>query len=115
PTRRSSDLAKLERNQIDISLQTVNVNDLVRKSVSNIRFIVTNLNGIIFEDYQASRSIVEGDPFHLENTLNNILDNARKYSKENPKISVTTYNDQENIIIEVKDEGIGMSKRSEER
>jgi len=103
-------MAKLERNQIDISLQTVNVNDLVRKSVSNIRFIVTNLNGIIFEDYQASRSIVEGDPFHLENTLNNILDNARKYSKENPKISVTTYNDQENIIIEVKDEGIGMSK-----
>lgn len=103
-------MAKLERNQVDINLQAVDVNSLVRKSVSNTRFIVDNLNGTIFEEYEASRSIMEGDAFHLENTINNIMDNARKYSKENPQIYVKTYNEDDNIVIEVRDEGVGMSK-----
>ncbi len=103
-------MAKLERNQVDINLQEIDVNSLVRKSVSNTRFIVDNLNGTIFEEYEASRSIMEGDAFHLENTINNIIDNARKYSKENPQIYVRTYNEDDNIVIEVRDEGVGMSK-----
>lgn len=103
-------MAKLERNQIDINLQDFDLNDLVRKSVSTARFIVENLNGTIFEDYQASRSLVEGDVFHLENAINNIMDNARKYSKENPNIQVKTYNEGNDIVIEVRDSGIGMSK-----
>lgn len=103
-------MAKLERNQVDINLQEIDVNSLVRKSVSNTRFIVDNLNGTIFEEYEASRSIMEGDAFHLENTINNIIDNARKYSKENPQIYVRTYNEDDKIVIEVRDEGVGMSK-----
>lgn len=103
-------MAKLERNQMDINPQEVDVNDLVRKSVATMRFIVDNGNGTIFEDYQASRSLVEGDPFHLENTINNILDNARKYSNGDPQIFVKTYNDDKFIVIEIKDKGIGMSK-----
>lgn len=103
-------MAKLERNQVDINLQEIDVNSLVRKSVSNTRFIVDNLNGTIFEEYEASRSIMEGDAFHLENTINNIMDNARKYSKENPQIYVRTYNEDDKIVIEVRDEGVGMSK-----
>jgi len=103
-------MAKLERNQVDINLQEVNINDLVRKSVSTMRFIVDNLNGTIFEEYLATNYIVEGDAFHLENTMNNVLDNARKYSPEQPKIYVKTYNQDNFIVIEIKDEGIGMSK-----
>src|SRR5690606_29468233 len=36
-------MAKLERNQVDINLQEVNVQELVKKSVSTMRFIVGNL------------------------------------------------------------------------
>lgn len=103
-------MAKLERNQMDINPQDLDVNDLVKRSVATMRFIVDNRNGTIFEDYEASRSVVEGDPFHLENAMNNILDNARKYSKDEPKIFVKTYNEDKFIVIEVKDQGIGMSK-----
>lgn len=103
-------MAKLERNQVDINLQELDVNELVKRSVSTARFIVDNLHGTIFEDYQASRSKMEGDTFHLENMVNNILDNARKYSNENPQIFVKTYNEGDFVVIEVGDEGVGMSK-----
>lgn len=103
-------MAKLERNQLDINLQEVDVEDIVRKSVSNIRFMVENLDGIIFENYNTENSVIDGDTFHLENAINNVLDNARKYSKEKPQISVKTYNDENFVIIEIQDHGIGMSK-----
>lgn len=103
-------MAKLERNQVDVYIQELNVNDLVRKSVANTRFIIDNLNGTIFEEYNAERSIIEGDIFHLENAVNNLLDNARKYSKGNPQIYVKTYNEDNKVVIEVRDKGIGMSK-----
>jgi|SRR5690554_4291577 two-component system phosphate regulon sensor histidine kinase PhoR len=103
-------MAKLERNQLDINLQEMSVEDLIRKSVSNIRFMVENSNGTIFEEYKAVDSIIEGDAFHLVNALNNILDNARKYSKESPEIFVKTYNEDNFVVVEIRDKGIGMAK-----
>lgn len=103
-------MAKLERNQMDINVADVDLNELVKKSVSNTRFMVDNINGTIFEDYEASPSVIEGDSFHLENAINNILDNARKYSKEPPQIYVKTYNQDDSVVLEVKDQGIGMTK-----
>jgi len=47
----------------------------------------------------------------LTNVFVNILDNAVKYSKEHPDITVKTYNDNKGyIVIEISDKGIGMSK-----
>lgn len=48
---------------------------------------------------------------HLTNVFVNILENAIKYSKETPKIEVTTSQINENILIEIKDNGLGMSKQ----
>jgi two-component system phosphate regulon sensor histidine kinase PhoR len=40
----------------------------------------------------------------------NILDNAIKYSPEEPKIDIYTENIKDFVIIKVKDQGLGMSK-----
>jgi two-component system phosphate regulon sensor histidine kinase PhoR len=44
--------------------------------------------------------------------ISNLIDNALKYSKEDidPVIEVGTYNHHNNIVITVKDNGIGMTK-----
>jgi len=46
----------------------------------------------------------------LSNIINNLLENANKYSPENPKISVHTRNVLGSVEVIVKDHGIGMSK-----
>ncbi len=102
-------MSKLEHNQMDMNFEEVNLNGVVQKSVEPIRFIVEERNGTIFEEYNAEHSFVKGDPFHLENIIINILDNARKYSPESPEIRVKTYNQDQNFIIEISDKGMGMS------
>jgi signal transduction histidine kinase len=52
---------------------------------------------------------------HLTNIIFNLIDNAIKYSKENPEIIISTYNTSEGIMIEVKDNGIGISKENQRK
>lgn len=48
------------------------------------------------------------EPNHLENAINTILENAKKYSDKNSKISMSTFIDKKNLIIEIEDNGIGI-------
>ena len=48
------------------------------------------------------------DPFHLENALNNILDNAVKYGGE--KINILISSENEKLVISIADSGHGLGK-----
>jgi len=53
---------------------------------------------------------VMASKFHLTNVFVNMLDNAIKYTDDAPKINIVTENAGRNIIVKIKDQGIGMSK-----
>ena len=52
------------------------------------------------------------DEVHFTNFVNNLLDNALKYSKEIPLIKLTTSNVGNLLRIKIEDNGIGMSKET---
>ena len=54
--------------------------------------------------------MVPVDPFLIEQTIINLIDNAIKYSAENAAISVTSFGSNKHAIIQVKDSGIGIKK-----
>lgn len=52
--------------------------------------------------------IVNADRLHLINVINNLIDNAIKYSSEKPEISIKTWNTKNGIVISFEDNGIGI-------
>ncbi|MFQ5448591.1 MAG: sensor histidine kinase, partial [Saprospiraceae bacterium] len=50
-----------------------------------------------------------GDLTHVSNIINNLLDNANKYSPEKPEITVASRNIPGGVQITISDKGIGMS------
>jgi two-component system phosphate regulon sensor histidine kinase PhoR len=58
---------------------------------------------------------VQGDRVHLANVLYNLIDNANKYSKENPEITVSLEKTGDRAKISVTDKGIGISKENQNR
>ena len=52
------------------------------------------------------------DEVHFTNVINNLLDNAVKYSKENLVIKISTHNVADQLKIKIEDNGIGMTKET---
>jgi len=53
---------------------------------------------------------ISGDKDKIKQLFINLLSNAFKFTKENGMVDVALYTDRENIIVEVKDSGIGIAK-----
>lgn len=59
--------------------------------------------------------IVMADRDRIEEVLQNLLDNAIKYSPHHPEISVSCYATGEEVIVSVRDSGMGISVREQEQ
>ena len=103
-------ISHLERNQLNIEKTKQDINEIIDLAISHVSLIVENNNGNIITEKDADNSMVIGNETHLINVLVNILDNAIKYNDNSPKIFIKTLNIGSRILIEIKDNGIGMSK-----
>lgn len=103
-------ISKLEKNQLDIRKDRVDMHDLIHDAISHVDLIVQDRGGYINTHLKAESSEVLASEMHFGNVIVNILDNAIKYSPEVPKIDVFTEVAKNYIIIRVQDQGAGMSK-----
>ena len=58
----------------------------------------------------AHNAIINADELHFTNVIYNLVDNAIKYSINEPEINISTQNINGQIVIKVADKGIGMSR-----
>ncbi|MEO9570272.1 MAG: HAMP domain-containing sensor histidine kinase [Polaribacter sp.] len=103
-------ISRLEKNQIEISKETIDMHDIIDDAISHTSLLIQNKQGTLNTHFEAITTEVPGNQFHLTNVLVNILENALKYSKRAPKIDVYTESTNKYFVVKIKDEGIGMSK-----
>ncbi|WP_242205021.1 sensor histidine kinase [Aestuariivivens insulae] len=108
-------ISKLEKNELNISKDRVDLHDLILNATTHVELIVENRRGYIKTFLEADKSSVLANETHFTNVIVNILDNAIKYSPEAPKIEVSTENVGTNILLSIKDHGSGMSKAAAKR
>ncbi|MCK5440446.1 MAG: HAMP domain-containing histidine kinase [Maribacter sp.] len=102
-------ISKLEKNQLDISKDRVDVHDIIQDAIAHVELLVADRGGYIETHLKASRREVLANEMHFTNVIVNILDNAVKYSTEAPKIDIYSEEVRNSIVIKVKDQGAGMS------
>jgi two-component system, OmpR family, phosphate regulon sensor histidine kinase PhoR len=108
-------MAQIERDTMNLNLTPIDLHDAINQAVGNISLQVEKKEGIVTTNFNADRPIIEGDVNHISNVINNLLDNANKYSPEKPDISVSTRNVSNGVEITISDKGIGMSKEARKR
>jgi len=108
-------IASLDKKEIDFKFENISLNAIIEKAVETIDILVQQHNGKINLKLHAAESTVYGDGEHLFNLVNNLLDNAIKYSPESPDITVGTENESNGIVLTVEDKGIGMSRSVQNR
>jgi len=108
-------IARIEKNQLKLEHEEVNVNDLVLAVIDSMDLQLKKKNAIVQIQTDAMQSSIFGDEMHLSSVLYNLIDNANKYSKDIPRITVRTRNTAKALIIEVEDEGIGITREQTKR
>nr|WP_321224571.1 HAMP domain-containing sensor histidine kinase [uncultured Psychroserpens sp.] len=108
-------ISKLEKNELNISKERVELNDLIEDAITHVELIVEDRNGYVKTHLNADQASVLANETHFTNVIVNILDNAIKYSDGEPKIDVFTENIGHFILIKISDQGNGMSKQVQKR
>lgn len=103
-------IASLDKKEIEFRFEAVSMHTIIEHAVETIEIQVQQRNGRVNLQLDAADHIVLGDSEHLASLVNNLLDNAIKYSNGSPEINIVTKNDEKGIIVSVEDKGIGMSK-----
>ena len=109
--------AQLDINQVLKGKVELHVHEVMKKVQDKFALQVGERNAQVTYHLNASDDGVMGHPVHFVNMISNLIDNALKYSKEDvaPVIEVTTENSRRNIVITVKDNGIGMTKDTQSK
>lgn len=102
-------MATSDKEEIKLNREAVDVHSMINQVVEQLRLLTSERNASIHFDLQASQAVIEADRLHLSNMLYNLLDNAMKYTKNQPHILITTCNEQKGIRISIQDNGIGIS------
>jgi len=103
-------IASLDKKEIAFKFENISLHSIIERAADTIEIQVHQKNGRINMKLNAEEPVIFGDREHLINLVNNLLDNALKYSPENPDITVETKNSGKGVILSVEDKGIGMSK-----
>ena len=103
-------MAVFNEGRLKFKFKEFDVNKMIETVTANFELRVKSKNGILTTEIGADDPIVKGDEVHITNVVFNLLDNAMKYSKEIPEITVSTYNKKQSVVISVEDKGIGISK-----
>lgn len=108
-------ISKLEKKELEINKESNNIHDIIEDAIEHVNLIIEDRQGGITTHLLASRTTVLLNDVHFTNVIVNVLDNAIKYSPEEPKIDVYTENIKDFVIIKIKDQGAGMSKVAQKR
>lgn len=104
--------ALLDKQEVQLDLKRHSAHTMINAALNNIQLPLQEKNGTLVVNLHASRDMIMADEVHFTNLINSMLDNALKYSVDQPVIKVITSNTSNYLRIRIEDNGIGMSKET---
>jgi two-component system phosphate regulon sensor histidine kinase PhoR len=108
-------IARLDKKEFEFRWEQVDVHDLISDAVNGISIQVEKREGKIELNFDAKKPVVTTDKIHGTNIFYNLIDNAIKYSVNQPDIKIITTDKKDGVLVSVEDKGIGMTKAVQNR
>jgi signal transduction histidine kinase len=105
--------ARLDAEQAPVNREPISVGELADRAAN--RFTARHPNRTLEKVVDDAERAIECDPVLLRRALDNLLDNAAKYSESDKPVKLAVHPNGTEVDFEVVDKGIGMSKEELER
>jgi two-component system sensor histidine kinase KdpD len=107
------DMTRLEGGGLNIRSDWVDVRDVLGGALERVSRRLAQRK--VTRDFPAELPLVKVDAALLEQALVNILENAIAYSPEDSVIELAAYEDRNNVVLSIEDEGRGIPTAELER
>jgi len=108
-------IATLEKDEINLKRDRIDVNGLVERISQNLELSNYPREPEINCDLEAENPYIMADETHVINVIYNLLDNALKYCNTKPIVKISTRNTPKGIVLTITDNGIGMDSETQKR
>ena len=105
-------ISRLETEQSELDIQTFDIKKLVEEVFDQLEMRANEMNISLQLNNQSSSSKTLGDKDKIQQVLINLISNSIKYGKKGGKTSVRLLDMDDNILVEVADNGIGIDQIS---
>jgi two-component system phosphate regulon sensor histidine kinase PhoR len=103
-------IARIDKNDFKLEKKPLDVNEMIAVVVDSMELKLQKCNATINLQLDAENAVINADELHFSNVIYNLIDNAIKYSINDPDITISTQNKNGQVVIKVADKGIGMSR-----
>jgi two-component system phosphate regulon sensor histidine kinase PhoR len=107
-------LSMFEKREVELQYEMLDMNVLVQEVAASMR-LQFEKHGAEVTTHSEGETTLEGDRLHLVSVIFNLLDNALKYSSENPRIGLLLKGEADKVVLEVSDSGIGIPAEYRDR
>ncbi len=109
-------MAKLDKESIELKKEPVNIHEAVQEVARGMNAALQEKQVQLELSLNADEPVITVDKLHITNVIYNLLDNAIKYSAENPKVWISVkQGDKSAVVLEVRDNGIGVKEDDQKR
>lgn len=102
-------IAQIDSNKIVLHPSELDAGDLIDAVANEQKGTATNRRQGIVVRRRGGPFTVMADQLRLRMVLDNLVDNASKYSPENTTITITLSSTDDEVIIEITDQGVGIA------
>lgn len=103
------DLSRISRGKIELRRERVSLADVLAGAVETSRPLIEEMRHELLITPTTEPVVVDADLTRLAQVFMNLLNNAAKYSERGGRISLTATRDGSEVVVSVKDTGIGIA------
>jgi two-component system CheB/CheR fusion protein len=108
------DISRIQSGRLTFELKKVQPADCIRESITNMKPLADEKNIAITTKIDKLPKITF-DKDRVTQVLTNLIDNAIKFTPEKGKITIEAKKQKNDVLVKVKDTGIGMSQKNLKR
>ncbi|WP_339752342.1 HAMP domain-containing sensor histidine kinase [Algoriphagus aquimarinus] len=102
------DLSKLESGQMHVKKENLNVQELLHDSSLKYELLARSKNIVIETNISSTLPLVKADLYLLDRVIQNLLDNAVKYTPQDGEISIEANSVAGGVEVKIKNSGGGI-------
>lgn len=103
-------MARLDKGELQLQYTVVDLNRLVQAAVSSYQLQIDRMKATVDVHLFRPSLHINADEFHIATVINNLLDNALKYSQEPCHIHISTERQGKLAVLTISDNGIGIDE-----